>query len=171
MVHAYCSTFLEVLKLSWRKRPVEARENEVRFLGVPPLFRSGVDRKTHRPEAERSRRLSDKEEQVGSTPTWSTAERHSTRCYIHTHMDSSRRRAPVAELSLDLDRVRLPPGLRVLACGEHVGRFATQTAARGGTKRCEEMGYFWKRTGANAPEVAGSSPAPGKTTVGTGWRR
>ena len=26
----------------------------------------------HRPEAERSRRLSDKEEQVGSTPTWST---------------------------------------------------------------------------------------------------
>ena len=26
-----------VLQLNWRKRPVEARENEVRFLGVPRL--------------------------------------------------------------------------------------------------------------------------------------
>ena len=78
---------LTVLQLNWLKRPVEAREKQVRFLRVPPHLpflrssgryfaaiyaRTGRD---HRPEAERSRRLSDKEEQEGSTPSWSTTKR------------------------------------------------------------------------------------------------
>ena len=49
----------------------------------------------HRPEAERCRRLSDKKEEVGSTPTWSTTTRCEETGYFWKRAGATPRRSPV----------------------------------------------------------------------------